>query len=64
MYPILYEDIIELVDNTFISIEKFEQRFGSKEEHQFSYNYFIQHQNTTPGWRSIIDEWKAQGVLD
>lgn len=66
MYPILDDEsnYIDLGNNSFISVDNFENRFGIKDEHKFSYDYFINHENTTDGWKIIFDEWKDKGILN
>lgn len=64
MYPIIDDFFILLSDNNFIPIKKFEERFGDAEEHRFEYDYFINHEKVTAGWKSIFDEWKERGILN
>ncbi len=66
MYPVLEDDksIIQISENTQISVQNFEQRFGLEEKHNFEYDYFINHENITPAWRLIFDDWKTKGILN
>ena len=64
MYPLdESETVILLGDSIFIDMEDFEERFGSIEEHEFKYDYFIIHKKTTNAWEDVFEEWKEKGIL-
>lgn len=65
MYPMNeMKTEIKATNNVFISIEDFENRFGNKKEHKFKYDYLVNHENVTPAWKSIFDEWLERGILN
>lgn len=64
MYPLLAEGYIQLEDDSYISIENFELRYGTIEEHKFNYDYFMNHEKTTDGWKAIFDSWKNKVILN
>lgn len=64
MYPIFEEpNFLRFLGGNFITIEKFESMFGSKEVHDFKYDYLYNHEKATEGWKKAFDEWKQKGIL-
>lgn len=55
---------IHVAKNISISVEGFEKRFGSIKEHEFNYVFLKNHENTTPAWEAVFDDWKDKGILN
>ena len=64
MYPLLAEGYIDVGNDSYISVDNFELRYGTIEEHNFSYDYFINHEKTIGSWKSIFEDWKEKGILN
>ena len=64
MYPIFEEpNWLRVKGGNFITIERFEDMFGSADEHKFNYNYLYNHENATDGWKTVFEDWKQRGIL-
>lgn len=65
MYQVYEEpNWLEVIDNNFITIEKFENMFGTADNHKFNYDYLYNHENSTSGWKNAFNKWKQKGILD
>ena len=53
-------EVIITGENKYILLEEFLNRFGDDYRFDSIYN----HENTTPAWRKLFEEWKHRGILE
>lgn len=52
-------DIVVTGDHKCILLDDFKQKFGD----DYRFDSIINHENCTPMWKRVFEEWKHRGIL-